>query len=85
MRIRKFRTVSVFLVSSFALYTAILLFSPLPITVIDVDGSGVVSLAEAMGAIDIGKKEIAETPNCIEYFWLKDGMSAYIDCPHKLQ
>ena len=66
------------------LYAAVLCFSPLPLRVIDRDGSGVVSVFEAIDALDIGKRVVAEKPNCTEYFWLKDGLPAYEDCTRKL-
>ena len=66
------------------LYAAALWFSPLPLRVIDRDGSGVVSVFEAIDALDIGKRVVAEEPSCTEYFWLKDGLPAYEDCHQKL-
>jgi len=72
------------LASGLLLYAAALWFSPLPLRVIDRDGSGVVSVFEAIDALNIGKRSFAEKPSCTEYFWLKEGLPAYEDCTHKL-
>lgn len=71
------------LVAGLLSYAAILFSSPLPLQVIDRDSSGVVSVFEAIDALDIGQRAVAEKPSCTEYFWLKDGLSAYEDCPQK--
>ena len=63
-----------------AAYIFILSFSPLPISVIDRDQSGIVSIGEAFDAIDIGKRQSKSSPSCTEYFWLKDGLPAYERC-----
>ena len=65
-------------------YGAILIFSPLPLQVMDRDKSGTVSFFEAMDALDIGQRAIAGKANCTEYFWLKDGLPAYESCTEKL-
>jgi hypothetical protein len=61
-------------------YGTVLFFSPLPIQIIDRDSSGIVSIDEALDAIDIGKRAVSNKLNCIEYFWLKDGFPAYESC-----
>ena len=66
-----------------AAYALILIASPLPLGVIDRNHSGVVSLGEALDAIDIGQRKTA--PDCIEYFWLKDGQPAYENCSSSMQ
>jgi hypothetical protein len=64
-----------------AAYVLILTSSPLPISVIDRDQSGIVSIGEALDAIDIDKRQSKSSPSCTEYFWLKDGLTAYERCP----
>lgn len=59
-----------------------LIVSPLPLIHIDSDRSGLVSIGEAFNAINIGKRNMKGRPGCIEYFWLKDGLTAYISCPN---
>jgi hypothetical protein len=66
-----------------AAYALILTASPLPFGVIDRDHSGVVSLGEALDAIDIGQRKTK--PDCIEYFWLKDGQPAHEHCFSSIQ
>jgi len=61
-------------------YATILTTSPLPLVFIDKNSSGFVSIEEALNAIDIGERKIKDRPNCTEYFWLKDGFTAYISC-----
>lgn len=69
------------LMSAVALwYVSLLVFSPLPLHVIDRDKSGIVSFGEALDSSDIGKRAVDSKPNCIEYFWLKDGLPAYESC-----
>lgn len=63
-----------------AAYVLILTSSPLPFRVIDRDQSGIVSIGEALDAIDIGKRQNKTSPGCTEYFWLKDGLPAYEQC-----
>jgi len=63
-------------------YALVLIVSPLPLPYIDRDRSGLVSIGEALNAIDIGKRKIKGRPGCVEYFWLKDGLTAYISCPN---
>jgi hypothetical protein len=75
------KIVVLFLVGVFALsYVSLLVFSPLPLHVIDRDESGIVSIGEALDSADIGKRAVDGKPNCIEYFWLKDGLPAYESC-----
>lgn len=64
-------------------YIAAITVSPLPLKVLDRDSSGIVSLWEASAAIDVGKRASADSPGCTEYFWLKDGLPAYIECPRR--
>jgi len=66
-----------------AAYALILAVSPLPLSVIDRNHSGTVSLGEALNAIDIGQRKTAS--DCIEYFWLKDGLPAYEHCSSSTQ
>ena len=61
-------------------YLLLLELSPLPLHVIDRDKSGIVSFIEALDSADIGKRAVDGKPNCIEYFWLKDGLPAYESC-----
>ena len=61
-------------------YVSLLVFSPLPLHVIDRDKSGIVSFGEALNSADIGKGAVDGKPYCIEYFWLKDGLPAYESC-----
>ena len=65
-----------------ALYGLLLGMSPLPISVIDRDGSGVISLGEAISTIDVGTRPSPSRPSCTEYFWLKDGSPAFEQCPN---
>ena len=64
------------------IYATVLTVSPLPLVYIDRNRSGLVSIGEALNAINIGKREIKGRPGCVEYFWLKDGLTAYISCPN---
>ncbi len=64
-----------------ATYATILTISPLPLMYIDTNRSGLVSLEEALNSINIDKRENKRHPNCTEYYWLKDGFTAYISCP----
>ena len=68
------------LASCSLLYGAVLFYSPLPLQVIDRDGSGVVSIVEAIDTLDIGKRAVTNKPSCTEYYWLKDGLPAYESC-----
>ena len=61
-------------------YATILTISPLPLLYIDTNKSGFVSLEEALNSIDIGKRKNKRHPDCTEYYWLKDGFTAYINC-----
>ena len=80
MRINK-KTVALVLMLVVALWYVLLLeFSPLPLHVIDRDESGIVSLIEALDSADIGMRAVDGKPNCIEYFWFKDGLPAYETC-----
>ncbi len=63
-----------------ALYVTALWLTPLPLKIVDSDHSGLVSLAEALDALDVGHRQRDTQPGCIEYFWYKDGMTAYVDC-----
>jgi hypothetical protein len=62
-------------------YATALSVSPLPMVYIDRDRSGLVSIKEAINANYIGQRETKDHPGCFEYFWLKDGLTAYINCP----
>lgn len=64
-------------------YTILLAVSPLPLSYIDRNRSGIVSIEEALNTIDIGEREIKGQPDCVEFFWLKDGLTAYVRCPDK--
>jgi hypothetical protein len=75
------KTLVVVLIVAVALWYVLLLeFSPLPLLVIDRDKSGIVSFIEALDSADIGKRAVDGKPNCIEYFWFKDGLPAYESC-----
>ena len=63
-------------------YVIVLSTSPLPLICIDRDRSGLVSIGEAFDALNIGKRDIKDCPNCVEYYWLKDGVTAYISSPN---
>ncbi|WP_139214230.1 hypothetical protein [Atopomonas hussainii] len=58
-------------------------YSPLPLRVIDQDGSGILSISEILNARDVGAREVAGKPECIEYFWYKDGSPAFESCSGK--
>ncbi|TWX63614.1 hypothetical protein [Colwellia sp. C1TZA3] len=63
-------------------YGVILYKSPIPYEIADRDKSGVVSILEAVDSLDIGQRKVViNSINCIEYFWLKDGLSAHTNCP----
>ncbi len=66
-------------------YASILAVSPLPLLYIDRNRSGLVSIGEALNSIDIDKRKVTGQPDCIEYFWLKDGLTAYISCPKSIK
>ena len=57
-----------------------LYLSPLPLKIIDQDGSGVLSLSEILSARDVGTRKVAGKSWCTEYFWYKDGLRAYESC-----
>ena len=80
MRINGKIVVLVLMVAVALWYLLLLQFSPLPLHVIDSDKSGIVSFIEALDSADIGKRAVDGKPNCIEYFWLKDGLPAYESC-----
>ena len=62
-------------------YGVILFKSPIPYDVVDRDSSGIVSVSEAIDSLDVGKRKIViNSINCIEYFWLKDGLPAHTNC-----
>ncbi|PVZ68860.1 hypothetical protein [Pelagibaculum spongiae] len=62
-------------------YGIILFKSPIPYDVVDRDNSGIVSILEALDSLDIGEREIIlNSRNCIEYYWLKDGLPAHTNC-----
>ena len=72
---------AIFLASSALVsYVVLVGSSPLPNRVIDRDSSGIVSFGEAIDAHDIGRREGAGGPDCVEYFWYKDGLLAYEKC-----
>lgn len=78
---KHFRMSIIIIVAFFALYIYTLISSPLPIEVIDRDGSGIVSISEALSSSDIGTRTIMRLDEtCIDYYWLKDGESAFEDC-----
>ena len=62
-------------------YVIVLIVSPLPIVYIDRDRSGLVSIKEAINAAYIGQRKNKDHPDCVEYFWKSDGLTAYIICP----
>lgn len=64
-------------------YVYLLVLTPLPLYVVDRDESGVVSFMEALDSADVGRRAVEGKPDCIEYFWLKDGLPAYEDCSDK--
>jgi hypothetical protein len=53
--------------------------SPLPYSVIDRDGSYIVSPLELIDSFDVGIR-VRNSDGCKEYFWLKDGLTAYLVC-----
>jgi hypothetical protein len=62
-------------------YGIILFKSPIPYDVVDRDNSGIVSILEALDSLDIGERKVVlNSRNCIEYYWLKDGLPAYTSC-----
>jgi len=62
-------------------YGVILFKSPIPYDVVDRDNSGIVSILEALDSLDIGKREVVlNGRNCLEYYWLKDGLPAHTSC-----
>jgi hypothetical protein len=65
-------------------YIAALFYSPIPNHVIDRDNSGVISIVEAINGLDFGERVVSGQPNCIEYYWLKDGLKAYENCTEQL-
>ncbi|MGZ8956152.1 MAG: hypothetical protein ACXW0Q_15940 [Methylovulum sp.] len=80
MHINEKTVVFVLMVAVALWYVLLLKFSPLPLHVIDRDKSGIVSFIEALDSADIGKRAVDGKPNCIEYFWFKDGLPAYESC-----
>ena len=54
-------------------YATMLTISPLPLMYIDTNRSRFVSIEEALNSIDVDDWEVLGQPDCIEYFWLKDG------------
>ncbi|WP_440876088.1 hypothetical protein [Thalassotalea sp. PLHSN55] len=78
---KHFRISIIILIAFLGLYLYTLVSSPLPYSVIDTDNSGIVSITEALNASEIGTRSlIKENETCIDYYWLKDGLSAYQDC-----
>lgn len=72
---------AIFIVTAvLALYGLMIGRSPLPISIIDRNSSGVVSFDEAMNANDIGQREGSGGPGFVEYYWYKDGMPAHQKC-----
>jgi hypothetical protein len=63
-----------------AVYIGRILFSPLPLRVIDRDQSGFVSFMEALDSLDVGTRPLESKPGYIEYFWLKDGLTVDEQC-----
>ncbi len=61
-------------------YSFIIVTSPLPNDVIDRDHSGVISFGEAINSVDVSNRPSSHSPRCREYFWLKDGSTAYEQC-----
>ena len=63
-------------------YAVMIAISPLPLLFIDRDRSGLMSIEEVFNAIDIGTRTFEDThPGCVEYYWLKDNLTAYMSCP----
>jgi len=55
--------------------------SPLTYTEIDLDHNGFIDFSEFSYGTEIGKKNLAiDDMQCIEYYHLKDGLSAQIKC-----
>lgn len=78
----KFRvTVSILCIVLSGIYIYAIVKSPLPYDVIDRDQSNLISLMEVMNSQDIGKRNVnAGGSKCIELYWLKDGLSAHLEC-----
>ena len=69
------------LAGTLSLYALLNYYSPVSISVIDRDGSGLVSLFEAIDSYDVGSRPSESNPGCTEIFWLKDGLPATLECP----
>jgi len=56
-------------------------YSPLSYSEVDLNENGVIGFSEFLYGIEIGKKDlIISNMQCIEYYHLKDGLSAVIKC-----
>ena len=73
--------VSLVLAGTLSLYALLIYYSPVSISVIDRDDSGLVSLFEAIDSHDVGSRPSKSNPGCTEIFWLKDGLLATLECP----
>ena len=81
----KYKKTIIFLLSFIAIYGGLYLFfiskSPMPYKFMDFNKNGWVELSEAFTAMDIGVRYINKNnKTCTEYFYLKDGLEAYVDC-----
>jgi len=77
-------TIALFSISTLIyaiIYIFFVLLSPLPYKFMDFNKNEWVELNEAFTAIDIGTRNIENNDkNCLEYFYLKDGIQAYLYC-----
>jgi hypothetical protein len=74
-------TIVTFLIFLFlSIYAYHIYKSPLPIEVMDVDKSGLISFLEAIDSNDVGLRPASNKLGCNEYYWYKDGQTAYEIC-----
>ena len=65
---------------SLMIYGILIALSPLPNKVIDSNNSGLISFGEAFDAVDVGTRVNPDNSRCTEYYWFKDGLTAYEKC-----
>ena len=83
MTIKKFFALSIIAILPLfllSIYVYAIVISPLPMAIIDRDNSGLISFEEALDANQVGKRPSLTKLDCIEYYWLKNRVTAYELC-----
>ena len=81
MKTKLFFIFSTFILLYFGVIFLHVFYSPLTYNEIDLNNNGFVDFSEALYGGELGERNITlGHKSCIEYYHLKDGMPAKIDC-----